>query len=128
VTFVEWQEQAEISGVDVKGLKYVIRFDVVNTATNSIVSRAVRGLFRINWPGVTLPMSEAKGQAVLGTPNGAGIAYLLATHKAQLGQKTVESVHVWTRAVQEESGLAQYLYAAFKIGPVASVASSSTTA
>lgn len=40
-------------------------------------------------------MSTANGQAVLGTPNGNGGAWLLATHKAKFGLKTIESVRVW---------------------------------
>ena len=114
VTFVEWQSQAQASGQDIKGLKYVIRYHVVNTDTIQIIDRAAGDESHIEWPGVTMPMSDEKGQAVLGTPNGAGIAYLLATHKAQLGQKTVESVLVWSQNIGAEI---YYHYAAFKIGP-----------
>jgi hypothetical protein len=122
VTFVEWQEQAEASGLDIKGLKYVIRYHIVNTDTKWIIQQAAGESSLITWPGVNIPMSDEKGRAVLGTPNGVGIAYLLATHKAQLGQLTVESVRVWSHMIAPET---YFLFVAFKIGPASSPASSS---
>ena len=128
ITFVEWQMQAQANGQDIRGLKYVIRYEIVNLATVSIINRAVGIMYYIQWPGVTILMSDERGRAILGTPNGAGVAYLLATHKTQLGQKTIESVHVWSRRVQRSTGInSYYLYAVFKIGPVASSSGPSTS-
>jgi hypothetical protein len=127
ITFVEWQTQAQANGQDIRGLKYVIRYEIVNPATTSIIEEAAGKLYSIQWPGVTILMSDEKGRAILGTPNGAGVAYLLATHKTQLGQKTVESVHVWSRHIQWPSGRQNLLYAVFKIGPVASSSGPSTS-
>lgn len=47
-------------------------------------------------------MQEAAGQAILGTSNGAGCAYLVAQHKAQLGVKTITEVTLWA---EEETKL-----------------------
>jgi hypothetical protein len=120
VTFVEWQAQAHARAHDIKGLKYVIRYNIVNADTSMIINQAVGPTSSIGWPGVTISMRSEIGRAVLGTPNGVGVAYLLATHKAQLGQKTVESVHLWSRPPK-------YFYAVFKIGPVASSSGPSIT-
>ena len=117
ITFVEWQMQAQNKDQDVSGLKYVIRYDIVNDETADIIARAAGPRFRIAWPGATISMSTEQGRAILGTPNGVGVAFLLATHKAQLGQKTVESVHVWTRQIYRSTGVSSQLYAVFKIGP-----------
>jgi hypothetical protein len=124
VIFLEWETQAQASGQDIKGLKYVVRFEVANKDTVAIVIQGVGPLNTIKWPGKTIPMSDERGQAILGTPNGVGVAYLLATHKAQMGQKTVESVQVWSRLVQRPAWAYTYVYAAFKIGPVGSSSSS----
>ena len=126
VTFIEWKTQAQISGQDIMGLKYVFRYEIVNPQTALVIEKAV-GTFRsIRWPGLIIPMSDERGQAILGTPNGVGVAYLLATHKAQLGEKTIESVHVWSRQVKNPRQVYEFLYAAFKISNVASSSGSST--
>jgi hypothetical protein len=119
VVFVEWQSQTEARGHDIKGLKYIVRYHIINADTAKIIAQAA-GAAKPAWPGETIPMSDIRGRAILGTPNGVGIAYLLATHKAQLGHMTVERVQMWTQQVREPSGVYDYLYAVFTIGPVAS--------
>jgi hypothetical protein len=119
VVFVEWQSQTAASGHDIRGLKYIVRYEIVNGDTASIVDQAATAP-ESEWPGETIPMSAIRGRAILGTPNGAGIAYLLATHKAQLGHMTVERVQLWTRHIIVSGEMYNYLYAVFTIGPVAS--------
>ena len=126
VVFLEWQAQAQDNGHDVQGLKYVFRYEVVNPNTVVIVEQATGRLRRSLWPGLTFPMSDERGRAILGTPNGAGVAYLLATHKEQLGDKTIESVQVWWYPNEVNFLRVYILYIAFKIGPVASSSGPST--
>jgi hypothetical protein len=126
ITYLEWETQAEASGQNVKGLSYIIRFEIANVDTTAIIEQAAGALSSIPWPGLTIPMSDPRGPAILGTPNGAGIAFLLATHKAQLGEKTVESVQLWSRLLKTRYRTYIKLYAAFKIGPVASSSGPST--
>ena len=59
------------------------------------------------WPGLVVHSSGASDEkeanhftALLGTPNGNGIVWLLAQHKEQLGQKTVKSIRVWSDSPQ----------------------------
>jgi hypothetical protein len=115
VTFLEWQRQALVSGQDVQQLKYVIRYEIINEDTCRIIEEAAgEDQIPTPWPGLTESMSEEKGRAILGTPNGLGIAYMLATHKSHFGEKTIESVRVWWE------GELGFIFASYKIGPVAS--------
>jgi ABC-type cobalamin transport system ATPase subunit len=43
--------------------------------------------------------------AILGTPNGAGSGFLLATHKTELGVKRFKSVTVWNHPLHAQSNL-----------------------
>ena len=127
VVFLEWQKQAQANGHDVQGLKYVFRFEVVNLETVMTTKRAAGISFKADWPGITFSMSDERGQAMLGTPNGAGIGYLLATHKEQLGDKAIETVQAWWQAFRGRTVTIHILYLAFRIGPVASSSGPSTT-
>ena len=44
------------------------------------------------WPGISFDIERKEAKAILGTPNGKGVAWLLAQHRAQLGEKTVKKV------------------------------------
>ena len=46
-------------------------------------------------------MNQIEGQAILGSKNGAGCAYLVAQHKAQLGVKTITTVTLWADKERE---------------------------
>lgn len=48
-------------------------------------------------------MNTDEGKALLGTPNGKGVAWLLINHKAQLGMKQIKEVKVWKAWKEEES-------------------------
>ena len=82
MVFVEWQSQARARGVDIRGLNYVFRMEMSNEDTIEVIRRILGGFYG-PWPGVEVPMTDAAGLAVLGTPNGRGVAWLLATHKEQ---------------------------------------------
>jgi hypothetical protein len=115
VTFLEWQTQTQANGQDVKQLKYVVRYEIVNHDTSTIIEDAAGDeLIHSPWPGLTEDMTDQRGRAILGTPNGQGIGYLLATHKAEFGQLTVKNVRTWWYG---EFG---FIFASFKIGPVTS--------
>jgi hypothetical protein len=123
VTFVEWQTQAQNANQDVKQLKYVFRYQIANKEATKIIKAIAGSLLTLQWPGVTFPMTNEdgspneNGRAILGTPNGLGVAYLLSTHKAQLGHKTIESVHVWSKRRDMGVMTLDVIYAVFKIIP-----------
>jgi hypothetical protein len=66
------------------------------------------------WPGVTFAACSENGAALIGTPHGSGIAWLLENHKVQFGQRTIASVRVWSTAKDRF----QSFNAIFKIVPV----------
>jgi len=48
------------------------------------------------WPGVQFTPNDVDSfNGLLGTPNASGIVWLLAQHKAAMGQKTIKSITVW---------------------------------
>ena len=95
VVFVEWQSQARSWGFDVRQLNYVFRFEIFNLDTKAVMQHILGGSDG-SWPGIEVSMSDPGGLAMLGTPNGRGVAWLLATHQDQLGRRTVESIRVWS--------------------------------
>jgi hypothetical protein len=113
VVFIEWQIQARRRELDFRGLKWVFRYSISNKKTKHVLLESSQGV--LEWPGTLLSMDEPGGIAMLGTPNGLGVAWLLATHKAQFGEMTVESVRVW--ATPDSKGKDHY-HAAFKIVPL----------
>ncbi|KAF2448498.1 hypothetical protein P171DRAFT_518017 [Karstenula rhodostoma CBS 690.94] len=78
-------------------LKYIIRHGVANSITQSMVGHIldIHDVGKPVWPGIELSMDTDEGKAILSTPNGWGVAYLLAQHKAQLGLKTVDKVTIF---------------------------------
>lgn len=91
VLFIKWQSL----GGDIQNLKYFIRLHIKNDMTRGRIKDAV-GEVVPRWPGVTYEMTEEKGQALLGTPNGIGVAYFLIQHKPQLGIRAPTKVTVWS--------------------------------
>jgi hypothetical protein len=80
-----------------------VRFRVENEESLAVIERVVRNYREARRSGegaqcfcpasgITWHMQTPEGQALLGTPNGSGVAGLLAQHNAELGHKTVESV------------------------------------
>ena len=47
------------------------------------------------WPGTTYEAGTEAFNALLGTPNGFGIPYMLAQHQKQLGHKTVDKITIF---------------------------------
>lgn len=100
----------------IKGLKSVVRLGIENKGTNVVVHRIVQDKVTgacgydtveqmidagcpdccraIAWPGLTFEIGSQEGLALLGTPNGAGVAWLLMQH-AELVGKAIARVTVW---------------------------------
>ena len=47
------------------------------------------------WPGVEVSAGSAQGKALLGSSNGAGVDFLVAQHKRQLGHKILDSIRIF---------------------------------
>ncbi|PSN75359.1 hypothetical protein BS50DRAFT_616031 [Corynespora cassiicola Philippines] len=80
-----------------RNLKYVFRTNIENETTQEVVNRILPDFKKekCTWPGVTFRTDSLEGRALLGTPNGAGVAWLLAQHREQLGWRVVDQVTVF---------------------------------
>ncbi|KAK4991787.1 hypothetical protein LTR50_001604 [Elasticomyces elasticus] len=99
VMFLQWQALCGKSKVSPKTLKYYLSSFIVNETTNRIIEEALRRVGKpyppAKWPGTTFLMTGDEGKAILATPNGRAIAWFLAQHKTQLGNKSVKQVTVF---------------------------------
>lgn len=93
VAFLQWQSRAS----EDSELKYVLRYDVLNLKTGFVVEaiNVANGADTMPWPGVDYDAGSDQGRALLGTPNGSSVAYMLVQHKRRLGHKTVEKITVF---------------------------------
>ncbi|KAJ5984854.1 hypothetical protein N7522_012050 [Penicillium canescens] len=92
VYVLQWQKLAAGSN-KIKNLKYFIRKDVQNPDTLRIIDEATGNVAK-EWPGTTFSMESDEGKALLRTPNGVGLAYMLI-HKPELGVKVPTQVRVF---------------------------------
>lgn len=56
------------------------------------------------WPGVTFTMNDNEGKALLSTPLGSGLAWLLIQHKAEYGLKTAFKASIPASRVRTVGG------------------------
>ncbi|KAF2685387.1 hypothetical protein K458DRAFT_388267 [Lentithecium fluviatile CBS 122367] len=85
-------------------LNYIIRAGVQCMPTVSVVKDilATRNMSTLPaWPGISFYADDEVGggrevvEALLGTPNGSGVAYMVAQHNEMLGWKEVHSVTIF---------------------------------
>jgi hypothetical protein len=117
VAFVEWETQAAKRELDIRGLEYVFPYEISSQKTLNVITVLKEEEEDLPWPGKLIIMRDGNGGldldglAMLGSPNGYGVAYLLLQHQAQFGRRTIQSVQVW-------SGPDGDYYAYFRIMPV----------
>ena len=81
-----WEAVASYSGYNVMDLRFIAHWNISNPFTNYIINHLL---------GPQLGQIKLFGQdtegfsALLGTPNGRGVPWLLMQHKRQLGFKTI---------------------------------------
>jgi hypothetical protein len=94
---ITWLQWAQLAGDMAKNLRFIFRSPVANTEAQWLITRALQlsGKQLSTWPGVEFSMDTDEGKAILASPNGSGVAYLLLTHKRQLGRKTIGKVTVF---------------------------------
>ncbi|KAK5132539.1 hypothetical protein LTR08_008856 [Meristemomyces frigidus] len=99
IQYLEWHHLCTSHNVDPKGLKTVMRSNVINKATQAVMWLALESVGITDgpkaWPGTKFDMSTDAGRAILGTPNGNGVGWLLFSHREGLGWKTITSVTMW---------------------------------
>jgi len=95
VAFLQWKLKA----TEDSELRYVLRYNVLNVLTESVVKsiHTANATETLPWPGTSYSATSLEGQALLGTPNGSSVAYLLIQHKQELGHKTVDKITVFRK-------------------------------
>lgn len=95
VVFLEWQ--ATTTPQQRQNLRWVFRSGIKNLDTKRIILKAFSSIRQVpsDWPGNDFEMDTSIGKALLGTPNGNGMGWLLIQHKGQMGHKVIEKVRVY---------------------------------
>ena len=93
VAYLQWTSVTDESS----DLRYVIRLNITNERTKAVIGHIMTQPSLIDrypmFPGISWSLYEDEEvAALLGTPNGIGVAWLLIQHKAQLGHKIVKKV------------------------------------
>lgn len=91
---VVWFVWAKQAGNQAGNLRYIFRDNVINDDTKGVIDQ-IFGIpsksLDLPWPGKTFDVEKTKeGKGLLGTPHGAGIAWMLADHKAELGDRALK--------------------------------------
>jgi hypothetical protein len=82
---------------DIKNIKYMWSQGVTNEQTATIIATALKntGKEMDGWPGTTFDMNTPEGQALLGSQNAVAFAYLLISHKQELGNLAITKAQVF---------------------------------
>ncbi|KAI8654687.1 hypothetical protein NCS57_01215600 [Fusarium keratoplasticum] len=101
--WIQWYKACRQNGGKSENVKYIVRSRITNARTLSLIFEALISKFG-GFPTIgrwgqrlTLDVEESPDEfhAVLGSPNGAGAAFLLLTHKEALGIKTINKVDIF---------------------------------
>ncbi|KAL8751620.1 MAG: hypothetical protein Q9184_006011 [Pyrenodesmia sp. 2 TL-2023] len=96
---VAWLAWSQIAG-DQKGkLRYIVRDDITTPSTRKwmeYIKRAKPNTNFLPWPGQLYDLTSEEGKALLATPHGVGLAYMVADHREELSYKTFPAVCIWT--------------------------------
>jgi hypothetical protein len=109
VSFLQLADACKGDEKCVKGLKLIVKCHPENNVTNRIATQALGGLTEwTKWPGKSFSKESQQFAAVMATPSGQGVAWMLLTHREQLGWKYVESIDIWSEKSHDSD---QTLYA-----------------
>ena len=102
VVGIIWADQARQSNVSPNSLKYLFRHNIATPDTRQIIEGAAGNRFGTKWEGVWPGKRFAKGttqfQALLGTPHGKSITWLIVEHPNEFPKKDIESITIFTIA------------------------------
>ena len=91
VVFAIWQKACENATAPPSQLRYLIRETILNWDTVQIAKR-IADLNPI--PSEVFPQGKTRDafRALIGSPNGVGVVYLLMQHKSVLGFKSIKKI------------------------------------
>lgn len=77
------------------------QYGITNVDTNKLIRRTLEDFghkdYVVPWPGLELRRGDPHFLALLGSPNGMSVAWLIAQHKRQLGIRKVSSITIFQR-------------------------------
>lgn len=88
VVAVNW---AQFGGANAEELKVVLQWGIANPSTLALITRFDEGTFR---PQDADKSNKMKAMALLSSPNGVGVPYLLGMNQAIFGARTVNEIVV----------------------------------
>ena len=133
VVFLGWKKLCATPKKPIDALKYVIHAGVTNNDTRTVMDKYVPEKneegqpLKWPWPGKKFTLPDVEALALLGTPNGSGVEWMLLQHQAAFGNKKVQNVTVfdnmrWGRSMlltlDIETNLQRPNVADFPIGPI----------
>ncbi|KAL8840280.1 MAG: hypothetical protein Q9176_003972 [Flavoplaca citrina] len=91
---IVWFLWAKKTGQFADDLRYIVKDNIVNKPTRSVIDQ-VFGIppntLELKWPGRTFDVRNSdQGKALLGSPLGSGIAWVVADNKKVLGNRSVK--------------------------------------
>jgi hypothetical protein len=101
VVAIQWAKLAEEQGRAASSLKYVFKHNVVTDFTKEVMDRVARvpvgiDAFEKPWPGIILARGSDRFRALLGTPHGKGVVWLLINHPNLFPNKDIEKITMFT--------------------------------
>lgn len=97
IMYLQWAERASAHNVDLGNIRYVFSSPIDNDETRALIARATGDTaFPPPWARrIELPADSEGGHALLGSPNGRGVAMMLIQHKKTMGVKVVDKIAVF---------------------------------
>lgn len=89
---VVWSVWADTAGGAAGSLQYIFRDNIVTADTRAVIDEAIepKKFGDLAWPGKTFSQGELAGQALMGTPHGAGIAWMLIDHADVMRKRDID--------------------------------------
>lgn len=96
-----WKLACQMNGVDPSALQYISQSTVINDQTIAVLNAAMAAANREKADRKGRPTftkwtpEDDEFYAILATPNGVGVVYLLKDYPATLGWKTIKSIMIY---------------------------------
>ena len=112
------RQAAGAGGASPANLNVVLHYRIVTARTKNVIRQALQreGKQLQDWPGAEVGAETPAGKALLGTPHGAGLGWLLADHRVGgVISKRVDSIVIFAT---DPRTMDQEIHLAFKLGPI----------
>ena len=118
LVWLEWTNQCARRGASPANLNVVLHYRIVTRRTLGVIRQVLQraGTQLAEWPGTEISATTPSGAALVGTPHGLGIGWLLADHRVGgVLSKRVESVVIFAT---DPRTMDQEVHLAFNLGPI----------